>query len=139
MLYRLLTGTAGASHSRSRGAWYILKCFICAEAGLFLISLATVNPSLSVLLAIPSVPLFAIMAPSKSPTWTLVQFLLLTLVSPAGIVLLLSFLGDTDALRHILEVSVNHWNTYGAIFYPVICLFYWPLNIAAQVLITMPL
>lgn len=104
---------------------------------MFLIVLATINPSLALLLALPTVPVYISVRPCKSILLYLVQSGILMFLSPP--VLLAGFgLFDRVLATQFLVDANHYWELYGALLLPVICL-YWPFNIAAQTLISMEL
>jgi Gaa1-like, GPI transamidase component len=135
LLQRLMTGSAGASNSRSVAGWYMLKCLICCEAGLLLIALSTVNPSLALVISITTIPLCTLMQPTKIQVISTLQLSILVALSPPVLALMV----DGEILRSFVQNAVGQWELYGAILLPAIVLIYWPLNMACQVMVGMEL
>jgi hypothetical protein len=137
-IQRMLSSDSGSSRTTVAGVWTSLKVFVCAGSGMFLLSLSVLNPSLSLVLALPMIPLLIMVKPSDSFIKTVLQTLLVVLVSPPSIVSLACFLWGTNHVVSFLDYSVQSYHIFrGAIFLPLTVLVYWPLNLAMQLIITM--
>jgi hypothetical protein len=127
-------GGIPAMNSKSFQAWYLLKCLICAEVGMILIALSTINASLSLLIAIPTVPVCTLMHPSKK--WYMMQISILIALSPPILAFVFYTIIGSD-FKNLIFVMVDYWNLFGAILFPVVVLVYWTFNLAVQVMIGM--
>ncbi|TPX69672.1 hypothetical protein SpCBS45565_g02244 [Spizellomyces sp. 'palustris'] len=135
-LQRMMEGS-GASTATTAPAWMILKCLGCAELGGALIALSTLNPSLSVFLAIPSVPAFLLARPTESHYRFLLNVAAVTLASPIGLLGIMSLWEGLDVAQGVAGKVVDGWTLYGAWLLPFICFVYWPMNMVANVIIGM--
>lgn len=130
--------------------WRLLKSLLSIELGFGLVSIATLNPSLSVFLAVPTTPILMLIATHSSSTLVrIIKTLIVGCVcSPPLLVLLaciaesLLLSGGGDGLVSsslatsvtIIDGAIYNWNVFGAWLYPFICLFYWPVVIATTTL-----
>lgn len=138
LLQRLACGEAGASKLTVSASWKILHCFSCGALGMFLVVLATTNPSLALVLALPLVPIFILVRPARSVLSFVFQALVLFCLSPPMLLFLYAFSKSSiAAATSFADAAFHHWDLYGALLLPVICVFYWPLNLAAQLIISM--
>ncbi|KAJ3227029.1 Glycosyl phosphatidyl inositol protein transamidase complex subunit [Chytriomyces hyalinus] len=116
--------------------WKLLKSLTYSALGATLLTISTLNPSLSALLALPIVPTAYIAAkPSKNMALKLFRMILLQAASPVGLLgLLLLGLGEVGA-RHVLQHvwMVEYW-LEGWCVGAVVCAF-WPLCLALQILV----
>ncbi|KAI9103072.1 Gaa1-like protein [Phlyctochytrium arcticum] len=135
-LQRLMEGS-GASTAERSPAWVVLKSFSCLELGAFLIALATLNPSLSIFLAILSVPSMLLAQPRSSHTGFALTWTLLTLASPLGLMGLISWWEGLGFAQDLVARAVDGWTVYGAWLLPVLCLVYGPINMVGHVIIGM--
>jgi hypothetical protein len=134
----MLSSDSGSSRSTIAGVWTTLKVFVCAGSGMFLLSLSVLNPSLSLVLALPTIPLLIMVKPSDSFIKTVIQTVLVVLVSPPSIVSMACFFLGTNHVVAFLEYSIQSYHIFsGGIFLPLTLLVYWPLNLAMQLIITM--
>lgn len=140
LIQRLITGESGSSTITVAGSWKILKCFVCAIMGMVLMSLTTINPSLSLFFAIPLVPITLLFRPTKSNVLFVIQMSILVLLSPPMLLALYGlYVQNYYAATLFLTEAFEYWSVFGGFFLPMMCLFYWPLNIACQVCIGMEL
>ncbi|KAJ3258769.1 hypothetical protein HK103_003363 [Boothiomyces macroporosus] len=139
LLQRLICADAGASRSTTAPVWLILKSFILGLMGLFLFSIATMNPSLSLLMSIPIVPVFLLIRPTANILYY-VQMMVLVALSPPVLLFLYAFVQqDHLVAAQLLTNSYFYWDLFGGLLLPWIALAYWPLNLGAQVMISMEL
>ncbi|KAI8901968.1 Gaa1-like protein [Globomyces pollinis-pini] len=140
LLQRLYCGEAGASRVTTAPVWKILKCMINGGLGLFLLSVAAMNPSLALVMAILLVPSFIMIRPTKSLIFYSFQMFVLFIISPPVILAIYGLVyGDYTVATQFLSDIWHHWSLFGGLLLPWICLGYWPLTLAAQVLVTMEL
>lgn len=138
LIQRILCGEAGASRSTVAGSWQILKCFIYGLEGIILLSLTLANPSLSAIMAVIIIPVTMIIKPARSFILLVLQSAMLSALSPPMILFIWGIVvGDFSAPIEFLARIYEYWYTFNAHFLPWICLLYWPLNLASQVLVTM--
>ncbi|OAL30731.1 hypothetical protein AYO22_01351 [Fonsecaea multimorphosa] len=98
--------------------------------GLFLTVLATLNFSLSMFLGIVCIPLVFVDRTRSRPGFSLVQYLILAIVSPMGLAIGLSaygvlVLGRDDVLVQWLQQLALGWNIWGSWGVPVGILCIW--------------
>ncbi|KAJ3349310.1 hypothetical protein HDU91_006403 [Kappamyces sp. JEL0680] len=140
LLQRLFCGDSGASKLVVAPAWEVLHSLTCALLGMLLLVLATTNPSLALIMALPSVPIFILVRPRNSTFAWVVQSVLLMAISPPVVLGMYAiYEQDIRAATAFLYNTFQYWELYGGLILPVVCLFYWPLNLATQLLITMEL
>jgi hypothetical protein len=113
-----------------------LKSLSCSAIGMMLVAVATVNPSCSVLLALPLVP--TLLGASRQSKLTRLWN---AIVSPTGLYLvyyaMYHFVFDQDPsgfYRNLME----KWWVHGSIAYPIIFCLYYPAIVLARVLSGMP-
>ncbi|KAI8824481.1 Gaa1-like protein [Fimicolochytrium jonesii] len=135
-LQRIMEGS-GASTQKSSAAWTMVKCFACIELGAALIALATLNPSLSILLALPSVPAMYLARPTSNHVYFWGQLVALFVASPVGLLAVMVFADGLHSALETVRLAVDGYTLYGAWLLPFLCLVYWPLNMVAHVIIGM--
>ncbi|KAH6600479.1 hypothetical protein BASA61_002271 [Batrachochytrium salamandrivorans] len=129
---------SGASTNSSLAAWKILKMLCCSALGMILLVLSAVNPSLSILVALPYVPVFLAIRPVSGKILRIVQGIILNILSPPGCLLLACFLvGDSQAVMQAVKEAIRNWHIFGSQLVPFFCLLIWPLNLSAQTIIEM--
>ncbi|RKO89541.1 Gaa1-like protein, partial [Blyttiomyces helicus] len=133
---RMMEGTGIGTATRAP-AWQTLKCMVCAAQGMSLMALATLNPSLSILLALPSVPAFLFAAPTRSAIVYMQRWTALTVASPVGLLGLLAVAEGVGVAEGLVLRSFDAWRVYGSWLAPFVFLLYWPLNLAAHVVLLM--
>ncbi|KAI8909021.1 Gaa1-like protein [Gorgonomyces haynaldii] len=135
---RILTGEAGASNSQSVAAWKLLKCLACCECGLFLVVLATSNPSLALILALLLIPQVTLVKPSRDLTGNALQHVLLAFFSPSTIVLGFTFVPGMEVIvRKTIEQVIVGSDLFGGSLMYWLVLFYWPMNMVTQFILSM--
>ena len=138
LLQRLACGESGSSKLVIAPSWKITHSLICGILGLFLIVLATTNPSLALVFSIPLVPVIMHLHPACSAISFFLQFLILTLLSPPFLLVWYALFHFSIAEAVSFSATCFHyWDLYGALLLPIVCIFYWSLNIGAQLLIVM--
>jgi glycosylphosphatidylinositol transamidase len=138
LIQRMFCGETGSTRSTVVGSWYMLKCFVYGLQGMFLLGLTAINPSLSLAYGVVMFPITMIIRPTGSFPLLFLQSLFLTMVSPPVLLLIWGILGQNFIVPWMFLADLcENWNTFGAIFLPLMCLFYWPINITLQVMATM--
>ncbi|KAJ3212594.1 Glycosyl phosphatidyl inositol protein transamidase complex subunit, partial [Dinochytrium kinnereticum] len=79
-----------------------LKCLTCSLMGVTVLSVSVLNPSLSVFVSLPTVPVFLLATPSSSPILRVIKLALVQVVSPIGLLLVFESLGG-DARGLVLQ------------------------------------
>lgn len=129
-LISAISRTSGdRSLKHSFPTWYILKMLVCAESGVILIALSTINPSLALAISIPTIPFAVLITPLK---YKYLQSVLLLIFSPPFLSLAMYFF-DSQLFCETFAVYVWYVDLFSAIFVPVIFCVYWPFNLALQV------
>jgi hypothetical protein len=138
LLQRVFCGDTGSSRYSSAGAWKILKCFIYLVLGVGLSSLMTINPSLALAIAIPLIPICIICRPSQSLFFLVIQSSVLVVTSPPVLLVIYALYSqDIGVVNSTIKWLYESWSTFGGSFLPWVVWFYWPLNLALQLLVTM--
>lgn len=104
----------------------LLAAITSTELGLGLCSISTLNPSLSLALAVPSVPVFLILFPGKSRLLNILQEVLLVLLNPIilfAIVVGIQGVEPISAASRLVEDAVFNFGMYGAWIFPISCWF----------------
>ncbi len=126
----------------------MLKILISYELALFLLTLASINPSQSIWLSLLAVPgVYSAVPMSQSKKRALLSLLLLILPSPLGISLWmecmkqLELFGWTQSLesrlifQSFLNQSREFFNVFGSMLFPSLFIVYWPLVLSTVVII----
>lgn len=136
MVDQVLTSNFFLSKEKHIVDYWTLKSLSCSAIGMMLVAVATVNPSCSVLLALPLVPTLLGAAPQSTLArlWNAV-------VSPTGLFLLYyavsQFVLDQDPSGFYRSLMEKWW-VHGSIAYPIIFCLYYPGIVLARVLSGMP-
>ena len=137
LIQRILAGDAGSSRSTISGVWMIFKSLIAALYGIFLFSLLTMNPSLSLLTSIPTLLFLLILKPTRSFLFMMIQSIILQCTSPPMLLFGYGLFTSMKTSIDFLSFIVDSWFHFTGLFLPIMILIYWPLNLACQVLVTM--
>jgi glycosylphosphatidylinositol transamidase len=138
LIQRMIASDAGASRSTVAAAWVVFKSIICAGYGMFLLTLTTMNPSLSLLIAIPVIPTLVLVRPTQNFIVMMIQIIIFVAISPP-LLLFWYALYTQDPTRPVLFMQeiYQQYESFGALFVPFISVIYWPLNLACQVIVGM--
>ncbi|KAI9738356.1 MAG: Glycosyl phosphatidyl inositol protein transamidase complex subunit [Cirrosporium novae-zelandiae] len=114
--------------------YMLMKSFSLLLLGMFLSSLATVNFSLSFIIGVVSTPLTFIPLPPASKVVAIVFILLLSMVSPFGILNISSVYWGIPIAR-ILEEAAFGWDVWGMWTPIVVWCIWWPAWLIGSVLL----
>ncbi|GJJ72207.1 GPI-anchor transamidase subunit GAA1 [Entomortierella parvispora] len=117
--------------------WIMLKTFILALSALMVTTLSALNFSMAVSIGVVIVLPFMIFRPSKFLILNAIQIVILSVISPPGLVFLASWLYDMD-VSLVLRWVLDGYEIFGTWLLPTLCCIYWPLNIASMVMVLMP-
>ncbi|KAL7749832.1 Glycosyl phosphatidyl inositol protein transamidase complex subunit [Sorochytrium milnesiophthora] len=144
-LYRLVHKRDATSprtqHIHQQLAWRLLKSLTQSITATILLSLSTINFSLAILLAGVTTPLYFFLSPRRSLVLRILQIALVVGVSPLALVLGAELLLPTSmaASGSVIQAVRNaeaDWRHSGNWLWPILCVFYFPLNTAYLTLVT---
>ncbi|KAJ3094098.1 Glycosyl phosphatidyl inositol protein transamidase complex subunit, partial [Phlyctochytrium planicorne] len=117
-------------------SWTLTKALTSSLMAITVLSVSVLNPSLSVFVSLPSVPVFLISTPSTGQSLGVfrrtLKLVLLQAVSPLGLLLGLSFVVGNGQAWELVERGVVNYKLYGAWFVPYMLALYGPLNLVLQ-------
>jgi hypothetical protein len=112
------------------------KSLACLGLGMMLIALATINPSLSIIFAIPLVPTFLSLSPKS-----LISYSMLLLCFPVDAIFIYSH-SSSNALGNELtqflspfKSIIQDWILHGNQLFPLICCLYYPWILIGFILV----
>ncbi|KAG0256499.1 Glycosyl phosphatidyl inositol protein transamidase complex subunit [Mortierella polycephala] len=117
--------------------WIILKTFILALSALFVTTLSALNFSLAVSIGVIIVFPYMVFRPSRFIGLSIVQAIILLVISPPGLLLMASSFYSMD-VSMVLGWALQEYEVLGTWLLPAVCGIYWPLNLAAIVMVLMP-
>ncbi|KAF9181496.1 Glycosyl phosphatidyl inositol protein transamidase complex subunit [Haplosporangium sp. Z 767] len=117
--------------------WIILKTFILALSALFVTTLSALNFSLAVSIGVIIVFPYMVFRPSRFMGLSIVQAIILLMISPPGLLLIASSFYSMD-VSMVLGWALQEYEVLGTWLLPAVCGIYWPLNLAAIVMVLMP-
>ncbi|KAI9024469.1 Gaa1-like protein [Phycomyces nitens] len=112
----------------------ILKSFCLAQSALVIATVSLLNFSLAVATAITITLPYSIIRPSASSGARLIQWLLITAISPAGLVTMFTTITGSS-LTTVLTTLFADYQVSQSWFLTYICIAYWPINMAMCILI----
>jgi len=119
----------------------ITKSLSLLLLGLFLSALATLNFSLSITLGLLCAPLAFVDRVSTKPALSGLQYLVLAIMNPAGVIGAVAAYtytqtGNVDVVLEILEKVAFGWNVWGSWGVPVgVCCVWWPAWMVGALLV----
>ncbi|KAI9316456.1 Gaa1-like protein [Dichotomocladium elegans] len=116
----------------------ILKSFCLAYGGLVVSTVSLLNLSLAVMTALLIVPPYSLARPTRNGLARIAQLLILFLVSPPGLAIVYMTVAcqrGTDELGVLLSNLLADYRIVGSWLLLYICIAYWPMNMAMQILI----
>ncbi|CAO3627736.1 unnamed protein product [Cunninghamella blakesleeana] len=126
----------------SQGFTRMLKCICLAITAMVIATISLLNFSLAVGTAMLTVFPYTIVGPTTSHIWRIFQCGLLTISSPIGLLWLFSFFtnsaSSTSTLESMIEMLTQllfDYETLQSWFLVYICLIYWPINMAMNILV----
>ncbi|KAF8927039.1 Glycosyl phosphatidyl inositol protein transamidase complex subunit [Dissophora ornata] len=117
--------------------WIVLKTFILALSALVVTTLSALNFSLAVSIGVIIVLPYMAFKPSSSAFLTAIQAAILLAISPPGLAMAASWWYSKD-VGAILSWVLEGYEVLGTWLLPTICCVYWPLNLAAVVMVLLP-
>ncbi|KAF9115846.1 Glycosyl phosphatidyl inositol protein transamidase complex subunit [Mortierella sp. AM989] len=117
--------------------WIILKTFILALSALIVTTLSALNFSLAVTIGVIIVFPYMAFRPSSYIIISGIQAIALMAISPPGLLMAGAWLYSKD-ISLVLNWVLEGYEVLGSWLLPMLCCIYWPLNLAAIVMVLMP-
>ncbi|KAI9493887.1 Gaa1-like protein [Zychaea mexicana] len=111
-----------------------LKSFCLAFSGLVISTVSLLNFSLAVVTAVLIVLPYTFIRSSSSWIARVLQCVILTLISPPGLAALAVAVGGLP-LSKLLSMLIEDYQVVGSWLLLYICVAYWPVNLAMQILV----
>jgi glycosylphosphatidylinositol transamidase len=118
--------------------WIMLKTLILALSALFVTTLSALNFSLAVSMGILIVLPYMAFRPSRWTVVSIVEALILLAISPPGLMMVASWWYAKDP-SDVLSWVLREYEILGTWLLPTACFIYWPLNLAAIIMVLLPL
>ncbi|KAF9291779.1 Glycosyl phosphatidyl inositol protein transamidase complex subunit, partial [Mortierella alpina] len=131
------TSSATSAELAPAADWIILKTFILALSALIVTTLSALNFSLAVSIGLIIVFPYTTFRPSQYKILSLVQTAALIAISPPGLMLAASWWYSKD-ISEVVAWVLEAYEVLGTWLLPTICCVYWPLNLAAMVMVLLP-
>ncbi|KAF9196906.1 hypothetical protein BGZ49_002669, partial [Haplosporangium sp. Z 27] len=117
--------------------WVLLKTFILALSALIVTTLSALNFSMAVTLGAIIVFPYMAFRPSSYPIISGVQAFVLMAISPPGLLAIGAWWYSKD-IGLVLNWVLEGYEVLGSWLLPMLCCIYWPLNLAATVMVLLP-
>ncbi|KAG0052680.1 Glycosyl phosphatidyl inositol protein transamidase complex subunit [Gryganskiella cystojenkinii] len=117
--------------------WIMLKTFILSLSALTVTTLSALNFSLAVSIGIVIVFPFMIFRPTNFLAINAIQALILSAISPPGLIFLAAWFYEMD-VSLVLRWVLDGYEILGTWLLPTLCCIYWPLNISALAMVLLP-
>ncbi|KAF9430326.1 Glycosyl phosphatidyl inositol protein transamidase complex subunit [Podila epigama] len=117
--------------------WITLKTFVLALSALVVTTLSALNFSLAVSIGVVIVWPYMYFRPSRLFLLNIVQTLILAAISPPGLLVFASWWYSMD-VSLILSWALEGYEILGTWLLPTLCCIYWPINLAATVMVLLP-
>ncbi|KAF9917931.1 Glycosyl phosphatidyl inositol protein transamidase complex subunit [Lobosporangium transversale] len=117
--------------------WIILKTFILALSALFVTTLSALNFSLAVFIGTTIVLPYKFFRPCSKRFLSAVQAAVLVMISPPGLLFATAWWFSKD-VGLILSWAIEGYEVLGTWLLPTLCCIYWPINLAAIVMVLLP-
>ncbi|KAF9318504.1 Glycosyl phosphatidyl inositol protein transamidase complex subunit, partial [Podila horticola] len=117
--------------------WITLKTFVLALSALVVTTLSALNFSLAVSIGVVIVWPYLSFRPSRLMLLNVFQTVILAGISPPGLVLFASWWYNMD-VSLVLSWILEGYEILGTWLLPTICCIYWPINLAATVMVLLP-
>lgn len=116
--------------------WMLLKSILCTEMGLGLLSISTLNPSLSMILSAWCVPVFSFCGYTERVYKRVLMNIGVLMCFPA--VILGGFVGLFGGdFGEVVVLAQNNWVVFGGWLFPFVCCFYWPVVMGLCVVVNL--
>ncbi|KAF9120030.1 Glycosyl phosphatidyl inositol protein transamidase complex subunit [Mortierella sp. 14UC] len=139
-------GSSGSSDKNSTVAdqdltpaadWIMLKTLILALSALIVTTLSALNFSLAVSMGVLIVLPYMAFRPSRWTIVSIVEALILLAISPPGLMMVASWWYSKDP-SEVLSWVLREYEILGTWLLPTACFIYWPLNLAAVIMVLLP-
>ena len=125
-----------------RNEFLLLKSLICTELGIGFSAITTINPSLSLIMSIWTVPIFMFLKQGNG-LLKYIQFSMMVFCIPINLLMFISgsssmIVGGVVSVEHLFQVFLEgqfNYEMFGSMFHPFVSLFYTSLVISGFVLI----
>ncbi|KAG0212545.1 Glycosyl phosphatidyl inositol protein transamidase complex subunit [Mortierella sp. GBA30] len=117
--------------------WVILKTFVLSLSALIVTTLSALNFSLAVSIGLIIVFPYMAFRPSRFVIFSAFQAIALVAISPPGLLLAASWWYSKD-VNMVLAWVLEGYEVLGTWLLPTICCVYWPVNLAATVMVLLP-
>ncbi|KAF9913016.1 Glycosyl phosphatidyl inositol protein transamidase complex subunit [Linnemannia zychae] len=117
--------------------WVMLKTLILALSALIVTTLSALNFSLAVSMGILIVVPYMAFRPSRWTFISVIQALILLAISPPGLMMVASWWYSKDP-SEVLSWVLREYEILGTWLLPTACFIYWPLNMAAVIMVLLP-
>lgn len=117
--------------------WIMLKTLILALSALIVTTLSALNFSLAVSMGILIVLPYMAFRPSRWTIVSIVEALILLVISPPGLMMVASWWYTKDP-SDVLSWILREYEILGTWLLPTACFIYWPLNLAAIIMVLLP-
>ncbi|KAF8945244.1 Glycosyl phosphatidyl inositol protein transamidase complex subunit [Haplosporangium gracile] len=117
--------------------WIMLKTLILALSALIVTTLSALNFSLAVSMGVLIVLPYMSFRPSRWSVISIVEALILLAISPPGLMMVASWWYAKDP-SEVLSWVLREYEILGTWLLPTACFIYWPLNLAAVIMVLLP-
>ncbi|KAF9149155.1 Glycosyl phosphatidyl inositol protein transamidase complex subunit [Linnemannia schmuckeri] len=117
--------------------WIMLKTLILALSALIVTTLSALNFSLAVSMGVLIVLPYMAFRPSRWTVVSIVEALILLAISPPGLMMVASWWYAKDP-SEVLSWVLREYEILGTWLLPTACFIYWPLNLAAVIMVLLP-
>ncbi|KAG0272077.1 Glycosyl phosphatidyl inositol protein transamidase complex subunit [Linnemannia exigua] len=117
--------------------WIMLKTLILALSALIVTTLSALNFSLAVSMGILIVLPYMAFRPSRWTIVSIAEALILLVLSPPGLMMVASWWYSKDP-SEVLSWVLREYEILGTWLLPTACFIYWPLNLAAVIMVLLP-
>ncbi|KAF9537935.1 Glycosyl phosphatidyl inositol protein transamidase complex subunit [Mortierella hygrophila] len=117
--------------------WIMLKTLILALSALIVTTLSALNFSLAVSIGVLIVLPYMAFRPSRWTVVSIIEALILLAISPPGLMMVASWWYAKDP-SEVLSWVLKEYEILGTWLLPTACFVYWPLNLAAVIMVLLP-
>ncbi|KAG9070298.1 Glycosyl phosphatidyl inositol protein transamidase complex subunit [Linnemannia hyalina] len=117
--------------------WIMLKTLILALSALIVTTLSALNFSLAVSIGVLIVLPYMAFRPSRWTVVSIIEALILLAISPPGLMMVASWWYVKDP-SEVLSWVLREYEILGTWLLPTACFVYWPLNLAAVIMVLLP-
>ncbi|OAQ22996.1 Gaa1-like protein [Linnemannia elongata AG-77] len=117
--------------------WIMLKTLILALSALIVTTMSALNFSLAVSIGVLIVLPYMAFRPSRWTVVSIIEALILLAISPPGLMMVASWWYAKDP-SEVLSWVLREYEILGTWLLPTACFVYWPLNLAAVIMVLLP-